>query len=169
MKLELQIGLLAVLMAGCASESSFRNDPRAAVVGPAYLDYIQEFPRDHATQYYYPRFTSRDTAEIEPLSPGAPSKVPPEVQQLIMTRAKPTTLVQAGEGIGWSELEKDGIPFFWGASDTGLQVIPPAPAPTPASAATQTASPENTPKIIPPKFIPPPDAKPAPDLTPAIR
>jgi hypothetical protein len=164
MKLELQIGLLAVFMAGCASQSPYANDPRAAAVGPAFLDYIHEFPRDHDTQYYYPRFTSREVAEIE--APGTPSNVPLQVQQLIMTRPKPATLVVATEGNGWAELEEAGMPFYWSAAEMAApQVIPPAPAPTPSPAAKQTSPPET----ISPKFAPPPDAKPSPDLTPAVR
>ena len=166
MKLEFQIGLLALLMAGCATQSPYANDPRAAVVGPAFIDYIHEFPRDRATQYYYPRFTSRETAEIE--APGAPSNVPPQVQQLIMTRPKPATLVLATEGQGWPELEKDGILFFWGASEPLPQVIPPAPAQTQAPA-VQSPPPAGATKVIPPQFAPPPDTKPSPDLTPSIR
>jgi hypothetical protein len=167
MKLELQIGLLGLLMAGCATQSPFANDPRAAVVGPAFLDYIHEFPRDQATQYYYPRFSAREVAEIE--APGAPSNVPPDVQRLIMTRPKPTTHVMATEGQGWPDLEKDGIPFFWGVPEPMPQVIPPAPAPTPAPAAKQSAAPESAPKAPVPGYAPIPETKQSPDLTPSIR
>ncbi len=169
MKLEMQIGLLAVLMAGCATQSPYANDPRAAVVGPDFLDYIQEFPRDHDTQYFYPRFTSREVAEIE--APGAPSNVPLQVQQLIMTRPKPATLVVATEGNGWPELEQAaGMPFYWAAAETAApQVIPPAPAQAASPATKQTSPPESAPKDIPPRFAPLPESKPSPDLTPAVR
>jgi hypothetical protein len=167
MKFELQLGLLALLLAGCATQSPYANDPRAAVVGPAFLDYIHEFPRDRATQYYYPRFTSREVAEIE--APTAPSNVTPEVQQLIVTRPQPTTHVLATEGQGWRDLEKDGIPFFWSAPEPTPQVIPPAPAPAPAPAANQPTAPESTTKTIPPAYAPIPETKPGPDLTPAVR
>src|SRR5438046_663123 len=42
---------LALVGSGCTTSSKYVNDPRAAAVGPAYLDYIDEYPRDRDTQF----------------------------------------------------------------------------------------------------------------------
>jgi len=49
--------IIALSFAGCATKSKFANDPRAAVIGPDYLDYIIEYPADKDTEYYAPWFT----------------------------------------------------------------------------------------------------------------
>jgi hypothetical protein len=123
MKAELQIALIAILLTGCAAESRFTNDPRAAVVGPAYLDYIEEFPRDLDTQYYYPVLTVRDGLPQTPAA-NLPSALPPEVDRLMMTRPHAAPLVQATEGKGWPELEQRGIPLFWDTAPAPPQVAP---------------------------------------------
>jgi hypothetical protein len=136
MKLELPMALVAVLLAGCAQQSRFTNDPRAAMVGPAYLDSIEQYPRDRTTQYYYPVFAMRDAVPVEPPA-NVSSSVPAEVQQLLNTRPKPAASVLATQGEGWPELEQTGIPFFWGAAQASPQVMP-------------QAAPQQSPQFLPP-------------------
>jgi hypothetical protein len=110
MKIGMQMALVAVLLAGCSAPSRFKNDPRAAVVGPDYLDYIVQYPMDRDTQYYYPDFrlagvTSKVGSSMQ--SPGFPANV----DALLTQTPKPTPAVMESEGKGWPELEHDGIPF----------------------------------------------------------
>lgn len=106
----LSIVVLALVAAGCSTGSKYVNDPRAAVVGPAYLDYIDQHPRDRDTQFYYPLFgvsgftndvdytpsTSPETAEFKPLLTQIPP-VSEEIRELT--------------GKGWPKLEHIGKPF----------------------------------------------------------
>ena len=112
MKAGLQIALVAVLTAGCAHPSWHENDPRAAVVGPAYLDYIDQYPRDRDTQYYYPSFTVVGLTNWADPVAGIQSVVSLDVQQLETTIPPMPPSVQAIEGKGWPELERKGIPMF---------------------------------------------------------
>ena len=112
MKAGLQIALIALVAGGCAQPTWFQNDPRAAVVGPDYLDYIQQHPRDRATQYYYPAFTIAGlTNWTNPLA-DMPSTAPTKVQQLLTVIPTMSPSVLAIEGKGWPELERKGMPLF---------------------------------------------------------
>ena len=111
MKAGWPITLVAVLAAGCA-QSRFQNDPRAALVGPDYLDYIQEYPRDRDTQYYYPAFrvdglTNRAESFADTQNAG-----PADIQRLLTIIPPMPPSVQEIEGKGWPELEREGIPVF---------------------------------------------------------
>lgn len=113
--------LVTVLAAGCA-QSRFQNDPRAAVVGPDYLDYIEEYPRDRDTQYYYPGFTvdglpNRGDPFAETQNAG-----PAGIQRLLITIPPMPPSVQNLEGKGWPELEREGIPVFGRTRATGQRV-----------------------------------------------
>ena len=120
------IALVAVLAAGCAP-SRFQNDPRAAGVGPYYLE-VMDHPRDRATQYYYPEFrVAGMTNQPEP-SLGAPNPELAKVQRLLTVIPPTPPSVQAIQGQGWPELERQGMPVFlppqrpawngWGSSWT---------------------------------------------------
>jgi hypothetical protein len=112
MKAGLQVLLVVVLTAGCAQQSRFHNDPRAAVLGPDYLDYIDKHPRDRDTQYCYPAFTVRGlTNWVDPLV-GMQSVASPDVQRLETIIPPMLPEVQAIEGKGWPELERKGLPVF---------------------------------------------------------
>jgi hypothetical protein len=101
---------LALVGSGCTTSSKYVNDPRAAAVGPAYLDYIDEYPRDRDTQFYYPLFgvrdytsqadytisTSAEAAEFKPFL----TQIPPASEE-----------VKEITGKGWPELERTGKPF----------------------------------------------------------
>ena len=106
----LSILVLALVAVGCTTPSKYANDPRAAVVGPAYLDYIDEYPRDKATQYYYPLFNvpgSNDEADYNnPISPEMA-----EFKPLLIKIPQPTEEVREITGKGWAELEHIGKPF----------------------------------------------------------
>jgi hypothetical protein len=111
MKTGLQIAFVALLVAGCAAPSRFTNDPRAAVVGPDYLDYIEQHPMDRDTQYYYPDFGAAETNSAQALSAEGPGSVPANIHALMTRTAKESPSVQRIEGQGWAELERKGIPF----------------------------------------------------------
>jgi hypothetical protein len=106
----LSIVVLGLVATGCSTSSKYVNDPRAAVVGPAYLDYIDQYPRDRDTQFYYPLFavsgytnevdytapTSAETAEFKPLL----TQIPPVSEE-----------IREITGKGWPKLEQIGKPF----------------------------------------------------------
>jgi len=106
----LSIIALVFVAAGCTTSSKYVNDPRAAAVGPDYLDYIDKHPRDRATQYYYPSFgvggytnevdygasTSAEAAQFKPFL----TQIPPVSEE-----------VKEITGKGWPELEHIGKPF----------------------------------------------------------
>lgn len=114
------IGLLILALVfcavGCSSPSRFSSDPRAAVVGPAYLDSMTQFPRDRSTVLYYPAFSS---GSVEPgvLSPmvltGA--GVPANVASLLIDIPQPKPGAKDSAGKGYPELEKNGIRLFTAA------------------------------------------------------
>ncbi len=112
MKAKFSIVAMALLLAGCAQPSRFQHDPRAAVVGPAYLDYIQEYPRDRATQYYYPSFGISGFAGQKDLLAGMPSATPADIRKLETVIPPMTPEARQTEGKGWPELEHKGIPVF---------------------------------------------------------
>jgi hypothetical protein len=49
--------IIALSIAGRATNTKFANDPRAEVIGPDYLDYIVEYPPDKDTEFYALWFT----------------------------------------------------------------------------------------------------------------
>ncbi len=112
MKAGLQIAFVALLAGGCVHSTRFQNDPRAAVVGPKYLDYMQQYPMDRVTQYYYPTFGVSGAPHRGDLFAGIPDTVPPEVQRLETVIPLLPPSVQAIEGKGWPELERKGLPLF---------------------------------------------------------
>jgi hypothetical protein len=106
----LSIVVLALIGAGCTSPSKFANDPRAAIVGPHYLDYIEQNPRDRGTQYYYPLFAVHGfTNEVDYTLPNPSLKA--EFQPLLTVIPEPTEEVKQITGKGWPKLEHSGIPF----------------------------------------------------------
>jgi hypothetical protein len=112
MRTGLQLAFVALLVAGCAGPSRFKNDPRAAVVGPDYLDYIEHYPKDRDTQYYYPQLAATEANSAEAPSAGGPGSVPANIHALMTQTAKePPPSVQKIEGKGWAELQRKGIPF----------------------------------------------------------
>jgi hypothetical protein len=106
----LSIIALALVACGCAAPSKFANDPRAAVVGPAYLDYIQQHPRDRDTQFYYPLFAvGGSTNVVDYRTPQTASEA--EFKALVTEISEPTEAVKEMTGKGWPQLEHEGIPF----------------------------------------------------------
>ena len=102
--------VLALAASGCATKSKYAGDPRAAVVGPAYLDYIDRYPRDWDTQYYYPLFgVSGFTNEVDYSLPASESFS--EFKPLLTQIPQPSEEVRESTGKGWPELERIGKPF----------------------------------------------------------
>jgi len=104
--------ILAVVLifAGCSTPSKYADDPRAASVGPDYLDYIDQHPRDRDTQYYYPLFgVSGFTNEIDYNFP--PFDTYSEFKPLLTQIPEPSEHVKEITGKGWPQLEHEGKPF----------------------------------------------------------
>ena len=100
--------LIPLLLAGCATQSKFANDPRAQVVGPAYLDCIAEYPPDMATEFYAPWFTISGRQNEH--SSGAQDRHPLEIDL-----PTPSKAVQDIAGTGFPLLEqKSGLLVFTG-------------------------------------------------------
>lgn len=113
------LSLLALSVAGCSSPNPNRYawDPRAALVGPAYLEYMAEFPRDRDTEFFYPSFTSRSVETAVPAStPLTGAAVPPAVAALLIDIPQPNPNVDGCEGKGYPKLEKTGIRLFTAAA-----------------------------------------------------
>jgi hypothetical protein len=109
------VGLLclAIVLSGCASRTNkYANDPRAHCVGAAYLDYIDEYPPDRDTQFFYPSFFVVSGAKD--VSEPAPTPQDQQIQPLLTVRPEPTQEVKAITGQGWPKLESTGVPFFCG-------------------------------------------------------
>jgi hypothetical protein len=103
---------LAILSSGCSTPSKFAHDPRAAVVGPDYLDYISQHPRDRDTQFYYPLFAlSGVTNWVDSYQHPSTSSPASGIEALEIEVPEPTQEVRAITGKGWHELEHAGIPF----------------------------------------------------------
>ncbi len=114
----LYVVLLALLAAGCATPSKYAKDPRASVVGPAYLDAIAEYPRDEDTQRYYPVFMIRGfTNKVDYASSTLTSADEPRIDELLTRVPEPTPEGAKSTGKGWRSLEHTGIPFFPWAND----------------------------------------------------
>ncbi len=113
MKAGWTILLISGLAAGCAHPSRYQHDSRAAVVGPDYLDYVDQYPRDRDTQYYYPVFKVGGDRERGELFPEPENAAPFEIKRLLIAVPPAPPAVQAIEGKGWPELEREGIPFFF--------------------------------------------------------
>ena len=111
MKIGLLISFVALLVAGCAAPSRFKNDPRAAVVGPDYLDYIEQYPKDRDTQYYYPRLAAAEGKSVEETNAEGSGSFPANIHALMARTPKESPSVLELEGKGWAELESKGIPF----------------------------------------------------------
>jgi hypothetical protein len=113
MRIVLPVAIAALLTAGCAQPSRFQSDPRAAAVGPDYLDYLQKYPMDEATQYYYPSFKVSSAPERRHLYADLQEAVPADIQRLQTVIPPLPPLVKATEGKGWPELERNGgMPLF---------------------------------------------------------
>ena len=82
------------------------------MVGPAYLDYIQQYPRDRGTEYYRPGFSIAGKPHPIDLLAGVPTSVPPEIEALQTFLPPMAPSVQASEGKGWPQLEQKGMPLF---------------------------------------------------------
>jgi len=103
---------LVILASGCTTSSRFAHDPRAAVVGPDYLDVIVENPRDRSTQFYYPDFTIRDLADwTDPYANSPKGSFGQGVDDLLIPVPEPTQEAKQATGKGWPRLEHTGIPF----------------------------------------------------------
>lgn len=103
---------LALVAAGCAPASRFAHDPRAAVVGPEYLDDIVEFPRDRITQYYYPVFTVDGlTNGPTAYSSESHAQFGQGVDALLIDLPEPSEAAKEATGKGWPELQRKGIAF----------------------------------------------------------
>ena len=111
MKTGFQVACIAVLLVGCAAPSKYQNDPRAAVVGPDFLDYIDQYPMDRDTQYYYPHLGLADAKTLDTTSAESASSFPQNVRALMIQGPKPAPGAIDVEGQGWPKLEHRGIPF----------------------------------------------------------
>jgi len=100
--------LLSVAFSGCSTQ--YAHDPRAAVVGPAYLEYIANHPRDCSTEYYYPSF--RLTDDVVPPPQPIPLTTVPPTDALLIRRPPATKHAQREAGKGYPHLEAKGIPVF---------------------------------------------------------
>ena len=100
--------LLALSLVGCSSPSRYASDPRAGVVGHAFLDYMAEFPRDRDTEYFYPSFTSGGSPAA-PLQVFPGSGVPLSVAALLIDIPQPNPNVDGCAGKGFPALERSGI------------------------------------------------------------
>ncbi len=106
----LSILVLALIAAGCTTTSKYADDPRAAAVGPDYLDYIDQHPRDQDTQFYYPLFgVSGITDDVDSTLPATESDS--EFKALLTEIPPPTEKGEEVTGKGWPELERTGKPF----------------------------------------------------------
>jgi hypothetical protein len=109
------IGLIIMVLslAGCATTSKFAFDPRAAVLGPDYLDYIAQYSRDRDTEYYYPSFTISGMEDwVVPYSSAQDPSSPSGVAALLTHVPAPSPAVKAITGQGYPCLEKTGLPLF---------------------------------------------------------
>jgi hypothetical protein len=112
----LVLPVLVLCVIGCSSPSRFASDPRAAVVGPAYLDYITEFPRDRSTELYYPAFTSGSVEPgVPPTMVSTGAGVPANVASLLIDIPQPKPDVKDSAGKGYPDLERTGIRLFTAA------------------------------------------------------
>jgi hypothetical protein len=114
------IGLLIVVMllAGCSTSSKFVHDPRAAQIGPAYLDYIAEYPPDRDTQFYYPSFTISGREKwVDPTTTLLPSPMP-DIDTLLTHIPEPSRAVKDITGKGYPQLEQEsGLLVFTGPNN----------------------------------------------------
>jgi len=103
--------IVALSIAGCATQSKFASDPRAEVIGSDYLDYIVKYPPDKDTEYYTPWFTINGR-QNKP-SYGAQNTHPLEID--VQT---PPLAVKDLAGKGYPLLEqKSGLLVFTGIND----------------------------------------------------
>ena len=102
----------ALLLAGCTTQPSrFASDPRAAIIGPAYLDVIADNPRDCHTQFYYPAFTRDLPGWTDPTSTLPPNPFP-EISPLLTDIPAAAPEVRDIAGKGYPDLERKGIRLF---------------------------------------------------------
>jgi hypothetical protein len=109
------IGLIMMVLslAGCATTSKYAFDPRAAVIGPDYLDYIAQYPRDRDTEFYYPSFTISGMQHwVVPYSSAQETSSLSGVSALLTHMPAPSPAVKDITGRGYPSLEKAGLPLF---------------------------------------------------------
>ena len=109
------IGLIVMVLslAGCATTSKFAFDPRAAVLGPDYLDYIAQYPPDRDTEYYYPSFTISGMQNwVVPYSSAQETSSLSGVAALLTRMPEPSQAVKDITGQGYPSLEQAGLPLF---------------------------------------------------------
>ena len=100
--------ILVLALAGCATENRYAYDPRARCVGAAYLQYIDDYPPQESTEYFYPvlKVKGGSYLAITPLGP-----FDPKIEALLSVRPEPTAAVKQSAGKGWRELEATAMPF----------------------------------------------------------
>lgn len=107
------IGLFCLVLAlvGCATKSRYANDPRARCVGPAYLEYIDYYPPQKDTEYFYPVLMVKSGSYLA-INPGGPFDQ--KIEALLTVRPEATAGVKASTGKGWRKLEARAMPFNCG-------------------------------------------------------
>ena len=110
--------LVGMSLAGCSTPSKFASDPRAAQVGPAYLDYIAKYPPDRDTQFYYPSFTMSGREKwVDPYTPASHASLP-GIDALLTPTPEPSQAVREITGKGYPLLErKSGLLVFTGPNN----------------------------------------------------
>jgi hypothetical protein len=110
--------LLVISLAGCSTPSKFVSDPRAAQIGPAYLDYIVEYPPDRDTQFRYPSFTVTGLEKwVDPYMNALPSPFP-SIDALLIKIPEPSQAVKDITGKGYPQLEQEsGLLVFTGPNN----------------------------------------------------
>jgi hypothetical protein len=96
---------LSLCFTGCASK--YASHPQAALIGPGYLETVAAYPRDRATQYYYPAFRIRDFQLSADASAPLPNpNLHPAVAVLLTHIPEPSQHVKDVTGKGYPGLER---------------------------------------------------------------
>jgi len=106
--------LLGLALAGCAP-SRFANDPRAAVIGPAYLDCTADNPRDRDTELYNPVFGIDGVTNLDASIALISSASTEAIRPLLVVRPAMPASVEQIRGKGYPCLEHAGMPLLSGA------------------------------------------------------